>query len=125
MLRFILPSLIWTALVVILSLVPSSNVSLPDFQFKNVDKVAHFVMYTLLSLFWAIGLKRQDKFVGFRRYALQIAVIGSFVISVILEFLQEYAVVSRTFEVLDLIANGIGCIFGLVLFKIIYKDSYR
>lgn len=125
MLRFILPSLVWTALVVILSLVPSSNVSLHDIQIENVDKVAHFIMYTFMSLLWVIALKRQNIYVGLRRYALQIIVFGTFSISVVIEFIQEYAVVSRSFEVLDLIANGIGCIFGIVLFKIIYKDSYR
>ena len=125
MLRFILPGLVWTALVIILSLVPSSNVSLDNFQFKGVDKVAHFIMYTLLALFWAIGLKRQNIYVGIRRYAFQISFLGGFSMSVIIEFLQEYAVYTRSFEVLDLIANGIGCIFGIVLFKIIYKDSYK
>ena len=125
MLRFILPSLVWTTLVVILSLVPSSNVSLDNFQFKGVDKVAHFIMYTLLALFWVIGFKRQDIYVGLRRYALQISILGGFSMSVIIEFMQEYVVESRSFEVLDLIANGIGCIFGIVLFKIIYKDSYK
>jgi len=124
-LRFILPGLVWTALVIILSLVPSSNVSLDNFQFKGVDKVAHFIMYTLLALFWAIGLKRQNIYVGIRRYAFQISFLGGFSMSVIIEFLQEYAVYTRSFEVLDLIANGIGCIFGIVLFKIIYKDSYK
>lgn len=125
MLRFILPSLVWTALVIILSLVPSSNVSLQDFQFKNVDKVAHFIMYTFMSLLWVIALKRQNVYVALRRFAFQIVLFGAFGISVIIEFLQEYAVDTRSFEVLDLIANGIGCIFGIVLFKIIYKDSYK
>ncbi len=125
MLRFILPSLVWTALVITLSLVPSSNISLDNFQFKGVDKVAHFIMYTLLSLFWAVGLKRQNIYVGLRRHALRISAFGGFTLSVIIELLQEYVVVSRYFEVLDLIANGIGCIFGILLFKIIYKDSYK
>jgi VanZ family protein len=124
-LRFILPSLVWTTLVVILSLVPISNVSLDNFQFKNVDKVAHFIMYTLLVLFWAIAFKRQYIYVALRRYALQVSIIGGYSLSVIIELLQEYVVTSRSFEVLDLIANGIGCIFGIVLFKIIYKDSYK
>ncbi|WP_107037370.1 VanZ family protein [Brumimicrobium mesophilum] len=125
MLRFIFPSLIWTALVVVLSLVPSSNVSLNDFQIKNVDKVAHFLMYTFLCLFWAIGLKRQFISVGIRRFALQISFFGGLLIGVLLEFLQDYAVETRSFEIFDLIANGIGCIFGIGLFKIIYKGSYR
>jgi len=121
-LRFIFPSIIWTAFVVVISLVPSSNVNLREFQFEGVDKIAHFVMYTLLSLFWAIGLKRQNISVNLRRNAFKISVFGGFFLSLIIELLQEFAITTRHFEVLDLIANGIGCIFGIVLFKIIYQD---
>ncbi|HZH86965.1 MAG TPA: VanZ family protein [Brumimicrobium sp.] len=122
MLRFILPSLVWTAFVVVISLVPSSNVNLREFQFEGVDKIAHFVMYTLLSLFWAIGLKRQNIYIGLRRQAFRICIFGGFTLSLIIELIQEFVILTRNFEVLDLIANGIGCIFGVVLFKIIYQD---
>lgn len=122
MLRFILPSTIWTAFVVIISLVPSSNVNLKEFQFEGVDKIAHFIMYTLLSLFWAIGLKRQNISVALRRNAFKVCVFGGFFLSLVVEIIQEVFIFTRHFEVLDLIANGIGCIFGIVLFKIIYQD---
>ncbi|HLW29632.1 MAG TPA: VanZ family protein [Brumimicrobium sp.] len=122
MLRFILPSLIWTAFVVVISLVPSSNVNLREFQFEGVDKIAHFVMYTLLSLFWAVGLKRQNISIWLRRNAFKISVLGGFLLGLIIELTQEFIILTRHFEVLDLIANGIGCIFGAVLFKIIYQD---
>lgn len=117
--------MVWTAVVVVLSLVPSSNVSLNEFQIDNVDKAAHFVMYTLFTLFWTIGLKRQNIYVGLRRHAFKVVVISGFLMSVGIEFLQEYVVPSRSFEALDLIANGIGCIFGIVLFKMIYKNAYK
>ena len=122
MLRFILPSIIWTTFVVVISLVPSSSVNLREFQFEGVDKIAHFVMYTLLSLFWAIGLKRQNIYVGLRRNAFKICVFGGFLLSLVIELIQEFFIWTRHFEVLDLIANGIGCIFGIVLFKIIYQN---
>ena len=125
MLRFILPSLVWTAVVVILSVVPNSNVSLNDFQFGHVDKVAHFIMYTLLCLFWSIGLKRQFIYPSLRRLALHVSFFGGLSIGILLEFLQEYVIETRTFEFSDLIANGIGCIFGIFLFKIIYKGAYK
>lgn len=104
---------------------PNSNVNLKDFQFEGVDKAAHFLMYTLLSLFWATGLKRQNVSVGLRRNAFRISVFGGFSLSLIIELLQEYLITTRHFEVLDLIANGIGCIFGVLLFRIIYKDAYK
>src|SRR5690554_1648532 len=79
-------------------------------------------MYTLMSLFWAIGLKRQNVSILLRRNAFKISVFGGFFLSLIIELIQEFVILTRHFEVLDLIANGIGCIFGIVLFKIIYQD---
>lgn len=125
MLRFILPSLIWTALVITLSVVPSSSVSIDEVQFRNVDKVAHFIMYSLMSLFWVIGLKRQNIYIGVRRRAFHITVIGTMFLSFAIELIQEEFLPTRGFEVLDLIANGIGCIFGILIFKIIYYNSYK
>jgi VanZ family protein len=98
-------------------------VNLREFHFEGVDKIAHFVMYSLLSLFWAIGLKRQNIYISLRRNAFKIVVFGGFFLSLVIEVIQELGILTRHFEVLDLIANGIGCIFGIVLFKIIYQEN--
>lgn len=122
MLRFIFPSIIWTIFIIVISLIPSSSANVKDFHFQGGDKIAHFVMYTLVSLFWTIGLKRQNISVSFRRNAFKIAVFGGFLLSLIIELIQEFFIWTRHFEALDLLANAIGCIFGIILFKIIYKD---
>jgi glycopeptide antibiotics resistance protein len=96
-----------------------------EFIFDGADKIAHIVMYTFLTLFWATALKRQNKSVKLRAKAFIIAIIGGFLLSLILEITQEYFVISRFFEALDLIANAFGCIFGVLLFKLIYRNTYR
>jgi glycopeptide antibiotics resistance protein len=96
-----------------------------EFIFEGADKIAHVFMYTFLTLFWSTALKRQNKSVKLRAKALIIAMIGGFLLSLILEIIQEYFVISRFFEALDLIANAFGCIFGVLLFKLIYRNTYR
>ena len=125
MLRFILPSILWTLLVIVLSLLPSQKIIGEELIFEGADKVAHFVMYTFLALFWSTALKRQNKSVKLRAKAFLIAPTGGFLLSLILEVIQEYFVISRFFEALDLIANAFGCIFGVLLFRLIYKNTYR
>lgn len=125
MFRFILPGAIWTILVIAVSLIPSSNFDARQFDVEGLDKVIHLSMYTLMVLFWSTGFKRQHESKKIRNYAFHIAVIGGFLISLVLEILQEYLVYSRSFDWLDLIANGIGCIFGVIVFKLIYKGSYK
>lgn len=125
MLRFILPSIIWTIIVISVSLAPSSNLNLNEFEFDGVDKIAHFMMYTFLSLFWATGLKRQNVSDTLREKAFRISVFGGFFLSFILEVLQEFLTDSRHFELKDLFANGMGCLFGIVIFKLFYKGCYK
>ncbi|MEX1191618.1 MAG: VanZ family protein [Brumimicrobium sp.] len=123
MLRFIAPSILWTILVIILSLSPSSQLGGNEISFEGFDKIAHFVMYSLLTLFWITGLKRQNKSKNLRAKAFLIVTVSAFVLSLILELLQEFFVISRYFEGLDLIANGFGCIFGVLLFKLVYRTT--
>lgn len=87
--------------------------------------MVHIGMYALLALFWSTGLKRQNKSKNLRRHAFRYAVFGGLLFGAIIELLQELYSAGRHFEAFDLIANGIGCIFGVVLFKLIYKASYR
>jgi glycopeptide antibiotics resistance protein len=112
-------------LVIVLSLSPSQKMIGDEFIFDGADKIAHLVMYTLLVLFWSTALKRQNKSVKLRAKAFMIATVGGFLLSLILEIIQEIFIISRFFEVLDLIANAFGCIFGVLLFKLIYRNTYR
>lgn len=121
MLRFILPSVLWTILVVVVSIAPSSSVELSEIKIANLDKIAHFILYTLLSFFWTVGLKRQNINLRLRSRAYVVVVLGGFVLGLVLEIIQHFFTLSRSFEVLDLIANGIGCIFGVIIFKIVYR----
>ncbi|MEX2484121.1 MAG: VanZ family protein [Brumimicrobium sp.] len=109
--------------MIILSLSPSSQLASNEISFEGIDKIAHFVMYSLLTLFWITGLKRQNKSKKLRAKAFLIVTVSAFVLSLILELLQEFFVISRYFEGLDLIANGFGCIFGVLLFKLVYRTS--
>lgn len=109
--------------MIILSLSPSHKLAGSDISFEGIDKVAHFVMYALLCLFWITGLKRQNKSKSLRSKAYLIVTVSAFTLSLLLEIIQEFFVFSRHFEVLDLIANGFGCIFGVLLFKLVYRST--
>jgi len=124
-LRFILPGIIWTIVIIVLSLIPNHNVNFNQVYFDGVDKIAHFSMYTFLTLFWSVGLKRQSVIPILRKKAFRICIIGGFVLSFLIEILQEFAVLTRHFEFYDLIANGFGCIFGVLIFKLIFRGSYK
>lgn len=124
MLRFLLPSIVWTLVVIFVSVVPGSSLNV-DITIAGLDKIVHFGMYTLVTLFWSVGLKKQNINVKLSRNAFKISVLGGFGLGLLLEIVQQFFVPFRYFELLDLIANGIGCIFGVILFKIIYREYKR
>lgn len=125
MLRFILPSILWTLFVIIISIVPGTDLNYGDFHFEGADKIAHVLLYTLFALFWSTALRRQNSNENLRIKAFKIIFIGGFALGLVLELIQENFIFGRYFELLDLVANGIGCIFGIILFKIIYRDIKR
>ena len=103
---------------------PAKEIPSSSFYFEGMDKLVHFTMYLLLVYFWIAGMKRQNISPQLRKKAFYLGVIGAFTIGIFMEVIQHFYIKNRYFETLDLIANGIGCIFGVFLFRIIFKNSY-
>jgi len=125
LLRFFLSSIVWTVFIATVSLVPSSSFESRHFNVEGLDKLIHVLLYLFFALFWTTGLKRQYKSKMIRKYAFHFSILGGFLFGLMLEILQAFFVQTRYFDWLDLIANGIGCIFGVLVFKLIYKTTYR
>ena len=70
----------------------------------ELDKLVHFVGYTMISLVLVLGL---------RLIWMIPSLVLLFGVSVAAEFIQK--MFGRSFEVEDMIANGMGVAFGLVL----------
>ena len=118
--RLLLASLSWTSIVIILSLAPPRVIPKPEISIEGLDKVVHFVMYVVFVFLWIVTLK---KHFGFKRGVLFYSVLGGFLLGFILELIQEEFIKNRYFEGADLIANGFGCIFGVVLVTFLKKHT--
>lgn len=112
--KYFLPAGIWAAIIFGLSVMPGT--SMPKFSlldFLQPDKLGHFVVYAILVflLFW--GYKKRDG-----QLPKQAGKIRIFSYSVLygigIECIQQF-LTDRHFDVLDIIANIIGCSFGLTI----------
>ena len=81
-------------------------------------------MYLFMVHLWLVGLKKQMTHPKIKAKAHAIVFIGVLTFSLLMEFIQHYFVVDRYFDFLDLTANFFGCIFGIVIFELLYKGSY-
>lgn len=106
----------WTIVIAVLSLIPSSEIPSISLNSKvPVDKIAHIFLYAIYTLL--IGKYLIDS--SYNK-GLRIMIVLTITISygILMEVLQYYLSPSRFFDMLDIIANIIGSIVGLLLLKI-------
>ncbi|MEM6723166.1 MAG: VanZ family protein [Bacteroidota bacterium] len=112
--RFFWPAGIWAAIIFGLSVMPGS--SLPKFtlmDFLQPDKVGHLVVYAVLVALLLWGYRKRDGQWPVKKQRLQIwgySILYGIAIECIQQFLTD-----RHFDVLDIIANIIGCSLGLTI----------
>ncbi len=111
---------LWGITIIILSLMSGKDVKkINIFNFEHADKIIHFIMYFVFSYFLFESFLKyfKTKIKTYRKivYVLTISVL----FGIIMEILQIMLIVNRSGEVLDFIANTIGSILALILFKYI------
>ena len=108
----------WTLFLIVGTLLPKEAVSRTNlFNIPHADKESHLVAYGFLVFFWSTTLVQKTEKIK----AARISFYGAILMGVLLEILQWRLNVGRHFEILDIIANIIGSIIGLIVFYKIYK----
>lgn len=114
--RFWLPAIGWALFILIISLVPSD--SLPEFKWINIlapDKLGHILVYAILTILLNGGLQKQYSQNKSRfKYAIW-AFIASIVYGGLIETIQGTFLTDRFFDILDILANIIGCFLGFLV----------
>jgi len=114
----------WVFVIVVLSLLPKSSIDTGSLKlFKGADKIVHFGMYAILMFLWMIAIKKNTK--PNRNNRVLYAVIFSVVLGIMLELMQKYLVIGRSFDTFDIIANITGVTFVIIfLNNKIFKDEF-
>ena len=108
----------WTIFLIVVTLLPKGAVSQTNFlNIPHFDKVSHLAAYLLLVFLWSSALFQKTTKIK----AARISFYGSIFLGIILEILQWQLNFGRHFEILDIIANIIGAILGLIAFYKIFK----
>lgn len=108
-------SIVWAVTVFILSVIPA--VELPSINFWEPDKLAHVVVYAILtiavakSLFVVTSQKNSS-------------ILRSTLLSVGYSFLMEciqYMLPTRMFDLYDILANCIGSLVGILMLELVFR----
>ncbi|MFH4968529.1 VanZ family protein [Gaetbulibacter sp. M240] len=109
----------YTMALLTVSLIRLNN--LPDLGVDFVDKIFHFVAYTLLSLIWFYTC-----FYFFelnQKKSLVFSVLGAVLFGTIIEVLQHVLTEYRAFEFYDALANTLGALFTAFIMKVKAKKT--
>ena len=115
----IYPSLIWCLIILVGSILPSSNIQGVEIS----DKLIHFVFYAVFSFFLFL-LSHNVNFslnTLIKKWTFVIA-IGT-LLGFIIEWIQYALIPSRLGEWLDLLANSIGLITMLIFIYLFKRIS--
>ena len=108
--------LIVMAIIFFLSHQPRVMDGLP--QISGLDKILHFIAYFTLALSWILSLSKNK---------VPSLVSKTFVFSMLFALSDEFHqtfVPTRSFEILDLVADAAGIFFALILISIIQRDRW-
>lgn len=119
----------YTVLITISFVLPSDNIpevtlSLWELSLPYTDKIAHLIVHVFLLVFWLfyldIRVKPQLKATHFFWVFVVVLVYG-----IVIEVIQNELLPSRQADFFDVLANLIGCVFGIILFVSFKKVSQR
>ena len=104
-------AILWTAITLWLSLISARSASKFNvWDFVGVDKAAHLVFYTVFGFLWCMALRKKE-------YVEKFTLFFSISFGILMEICQFYLFNGRSFELYDILANIIGSISGVILFK--------
>ncbi|MDE3144437.1 MAG: VanZ family protein [Bacteroidota bacterium] len=118
-LQFI-PGILWLAFCFYLLTIPGKKIpQISWMDFYQADKLVHIVMFFTLGFLFSFAVKRSDK-----KYLLILMIaIGGIVFGIAMEFVQKYFIPNRSFDVNDMIADGIGCLAAYFWWRRRFKKS--
>jgi VanZ family protein len=108
------PAIVWFILSVILLTLPGSSFPKENWFDKIwLDKWVHIGLFAIMVTLWCWALRNKNP-VGARlkNFFIWIGLL-CLVYGIGMEFVQKYFISNRSFDVGDIIADGIGCSLGV------------
>lgn len=110
--KFLILAIFWTAVITWLSLVSFEKVPSVSISIPGKDKTVHFIFYFFFVVLWAKGLNARTK-----KQQLSILLVAV-IYGIIIEVFQDVFTLTRTADALDVVANSIGAISGIVFLRV-------
>ncbi len=123
MLRTFWPGVVWFIFSGVAFFLPGSALPNNDWFGKiELDKIIHIVLFTFMVILWSIPFLYKS--LSITRLAKILILVPTifFAYSIVVEFVQLFFISGRSFDLFDILADGIGCAIGFLFVK--YHQRY-
>ena len=110
-------TLVYTLLIVIISLIPIPDFPIPEFKLFELDKFIHLSMYYVMSIMWIRLDYFNESSFPFKSLLLV------FIIASLTEFLQGVLPIGRYIDWADFIANSTGILIGILTYRLYFSKN--
>jgi len=119
-LKYNLPGIVWALIILILlGLPPSDLPKTPFLHIPHLDKIVHGVLFCVLVLLIARGLYKQNSSFLINKNIALFSIFIGVLYGGITEILQGSVFIGRTSDIIDFLADTVGCIIGFLLFSLL------
>tara|TARA_B110000196_G_scaffold284167_1_gene266526 strand:+ start:502 stop:879 length:378 start_codon:yes stop_codon:yes gene_type:complete len=113
------PAFIWVLFIIVGSFMPSSNIP----QIAISDKGIHFIFYAIFAILLYFPLRiNTTRAYTFVTTSILVLLVG-FALGAVVELIQHYFIVGRFGEYLDIVANTIGLLIGLLISEVYNRKA--
>lgn len=110
-------SLLWAIIIIVLLVLPTENIPESEINFENLDKIAHFLLFSGLGFITYIESKKTS----FKNIKI---IIISLAFAIFTELLQLIFTTCRQFDFFDIISDILGYFTGFFITKLLYKNRF-
>ncbi len=119
--RIITPSLIVVISLTFLFLMPVDDLEVSSWWGTyKIDKLIHIIAFAILALSISITLSKLRVLIDFNYRLMALIFVVCAIYGTILELLQQELRMGRSAELLDIVADCVGVLFGFVIFRVVY-----
>lgn len=116
---YFLLAVLWTSIVTVLSLVTISSEVGSTIKIEYKDKYVHFAFYFVFVVLWYQYLNNKLT----KRRTQLIVLFSAIGYGVLMEICQGLFTTTRAADILDVLANSIGAIIGILVVSTLYKNK--
>lgn len=110
-----LPATVFFILTVVLLTLPGSSFPKSHlFDIPYFDKWVHIGLFGLLCFLFAFPIKDLTMSISKKRKWLMLITLIGICYGISIEFIQKYWIPNRSFEILDIVADSVGCLSAFV-----------